>query len=226
MTIEQEMTSVLFLKETIEKAKNQFKNGPEIIPLEVSDMTFRLFKATDFNVNLEALIEMRIENTGEEIDVSALGKGVKGTMHKFVMFFKPIGFYTLNDGNIEITIVNEYEKEMNFLIENKKITPSVKVNKLSFRENALIGAFSKETRLEAFKNIDRSFISNGLMLDIYMTNVGYPEVFLDDKYEVEGAIAIYRLHDKPWGIDPVVNYKEIFDKLWSMKLLTAAGKDV
>ena len=214
MTIEQEMTSILFSKKTIKKVRKQFKKGPEKIPIEAFDITFRLYKATETNINLEALIIMDIENTEKEIDMGNLGIGV---MHKRAVFFKPIGFYTLKKGvftdDLNITVVREYEKEIDFLIQNKKVPKTFRINKLTLQQNAVIAAFSKETRLEAAKNIDRSLVSNGLMLDIYMTIEGYPEVFLDDKYGVIGAITKYRLYDKPWGIDPIVEYKEVFDKL-------------
>jgi hypothetical protein len=229
MTLKQQLTSVLFMKETIDRVKQQFKKGTEIIPLEGFDTTFRLYKPTSFNINLEVSIQMPVEGTSEEVDLGELGKG---TQQKFVMFWKPIGFYTLkrnllSSDDIELTVLKEYEDALDSLMQQNKIPSSIKINKLSLKENALIAGFSKETHLKAAKNEDCfSFISNGLMLDIYMTQEGYPEVFLDDKYETQGAIVKYRLYDNPPGIDPIVNYKDIFDKMYSMSLLTAHGKNI
>ena len=59
-----------------------------------------------------------------------------------------------------------------------------------------------------------------------MSEDGYPQVFLDDKYGIEGAIAKYRLYDKPGGIDPITKYKELFDSLYEMRLFTSVGKDL
>ncbi|NEN25596.1 hypothetical protein G3O08_19060 [Cryomorpha ignava] len=229
MTINQKITSVLFMKETIDRVKQQFNKGPQIIPLEEFDITFRLYKPTNFNINLEVPIKMPIEGTSEDVDFGELGKGIKRSM---VMFWKPIGFYTLkrnllSSDDIELNILKEYEDSLDSLRQQNKISSSIKINKLSLKENALIAGFSKETSLRAAKNEDCfSFISNGLLLDIYMTDEGYPEVFLDDKYETQGAIVKYRLYDNPAGIDPIVNYKELFDKMYSMSLLTAHGKSI
>ena len=46
MTPTQEMVMTLFTKETIDKVKEQFKNGKEIVYNERFDMSFRLFKPT------------------------------------------------------------------------------------------------------------------------------------------------------------------------------------
>ena len=52
MTIKQEMVSVLFDKETVEKVKKQFSSSTEIVPIDARDMNFRLFKSKQGNINL------------------------------------------------------------------------------------------------------------------------------------------------------------------------------
>ena len=52
MTPTQEMVMTLFTKETIDKVKEQFKNGKEIVSNESFDMSFRLFKPTTNYINL------------------------------------------------------------------------------------------------------------------------------------------------------------------------------
>lgn len=55
MTPTQEMVSVLFGKDTLDKAKTQFKSGAEKTPIDSRDMSFRLFKTKYGNINLEML---------------------------------------------------------------------------------------------------------------------------------------------------------------------------
>ena len=95
MTITQEMVSVLFDKETIEKVKNQFSNNTEIVSVEANDMTFRLFKTKLQNINLELL-------TTDD----------KG------MYFKVIGYYCdyvkggfFSSDKLNVIILKEFEED-------------------------------------------------------------------------------------------------------------------
>ncbi len=220
MSPTQEMVMTLFTKETIDKVKNQFINGPKILPVDSFDMSFRLFKPSPENINLEILVQTTVSNEGEA-DFGELGRGqIKSAM----TFFKPIGFFTLKKGSssneIEITVVKEFENELDTLIRNGDITPSNNIHKLSLRENAVLAAFSMETYLEARKYEDASLQANGLFIDIYMTFEGQPQIFLDDRHNLSGPIGIYFLREHN-TINPIVEYKELFDKFSSMELLTA-----
>lgn len=223
MTPSQEMVATLFSKETIEKVKMQFKSGQEKVPLESFEMSFRLFKPNSENINLELLIQMPIE-TGEEQNLPGIGMG---RMQKTVMFFKPIGFFTLKKGvfssSIEVTVPEEFEKELDYLKSNNKVPSNIETHKLSLEENAVLAAFSMEAITNAEKYEDASFFANGLYCDIFMAFDGYPQVFLDDRHGLNGPIAAYLLREQN-SVNPIINYKEIFDKFNYMSLMTAFKK--
>jgi hypothetical protein len=161
---------------------------------------------------------------GVEQDFPGIGQG---HLQKTIMYLKPIGFYTQTKGflsnNIEITIVKEFENDFDFLIRNAKIPSSIKVQKFSLEENAVLAAFSMEALIHARKYEDSSFFENGLYCDIFMTLEGYPQVFLDDRHGLQGPIAAYLIREKN-SINPVVKYKQLFDRFQSMSLMTAFKK--
>jgi hypothetical protein len=229
MEINQEIVLTLFKKETMKAVGRLYKSNKDRTPIESSNITFRLFKPSDYNINLEVLITMKIEGSEKEVDLGAMGKGKE---FETISYFKPVGYYTISKKKLfsnvfEITLLGEYEEAYSILKEKDLIDLNIKTNTLTLMENAAIAAFSKEARIEAFKNKESfSFTANGLILDIYMSNEGYPEVFLDDKYGLKGAIAKYKLYDKPASLKPIINYKEIFDKFHKMSLFTAWGKDI
>lgn len=220
MTPSQEMVMTLFTKETIDKVREQFKSGIEIVPNESFDMNFRLFKPKANNINLELLIQMPID-TGEIQDVPGIGRG---RIQRTVMFFKVIGFFTLKKGffssDIEVTILNEFESDFDLLVKEGKIPANINTHKLSLKENAVLAAFSMEAAKHAQKYEDASFKANGLYCDIYMTFEGFPQVFLDDRYGLNGPIAAYLIREQN-SVNPIVQYKELFDKYNEMSLMTA-----
>jgi hypothetical protein len=221
MTSSQEAVKALFNKETQEKVKSQFKNGEEIISIDNYDLSFRLLKTKADNINLELLVNITIENS-EEQDVLGLGAG---RIQKTVMFFKPIGYFTQKKGifssTLEVTVLKEFENDLESLISENKISDSVKIHKLSLLENAVLSVFSMETAIRALKyKDDFGFMANGLYLDIYMSTEGVPQVFLNDKYEINGPLAAYNLKTTN-TINPMVTYKEMFDRFHKMSLLSA-----
>jgi len=220
VTPTQEMVMTLFTKDTLDKVKKQFSNGTEIVPVDSFDMSFRLFKPKADNINLELLIQMPIE-TGEEQDFPGIGKG---RMQKTVMFFKPIGYFKQKKGifsnDLEVTVVKEFENDLDFLIKNNQVPSNIKTHKLSLEENAVLASFSMEAAVRAQKYEDDSFFANGLYCDIYMTFDGYPQVFLDDRHGLNGPIAAYLLKEQN-SVNPMIQYKELFDKFHSMSLMTA-----
>lgn len=222
MTPTQEMVMTLFTKETIDKVKEQFKNGKEVISNDNFNMDFRLFKTTANTINLELLLFLKPTEIGEEQNFPGIGLGKMGRM---TMVFKPIGYFTqsnnLNSHDLEITILKEFEEDLDVLIKTGKIQTNIKINKLNLKANALIAAFSIEASIEAEKQKDVSFISNGLNCDIYLTHWGkYPQVFLNDKYGLEGPIAAYLNKDGQKSANPIIEYQELFNKLLSMSLLS------
>lgn len=220
MTPSQESVMTLFTKETIKKVKEQFKNGKEIVPNESYNMSFRLYRPNSNIINLELLIQMNAEK-GEVQDIPGIGHG---RMLKTVMFFKPIGFFNVKKGifanDIEVTVVKEFENDLDTLLRTGNISSNIKIHKLTLEENAVLAAFSMEALLKAQKYEDESFFANGLYCDIFMTFDGYPQVFLDDRYGLDGPIAAYLLKEQN-SINPIVKYKKIFDEFYSKSLMTA-----
>ena len=220
MTPIQEMVMTLFTKTTIDNVKELFKNGGEISSVDSIDMSFRLYKPTPNFINLELLIQIPIE-TGEEQDIHGIGRG---RLEKSVMFFKPIGYFAQKKGfltsELEITILKEFENDLDYLLKSGKISSNVKINRLTLEENAVLAAFSMEAANNAQKYEDASFTANGLYCDIFMTFEGFPQVFLDDRYGLNGPIAAYLIKEQN-SVKPIVRFKELFDKFYSMSLLTA-----
>lgn len=221
MTALQEMAMTLVDDNTISKAKKQFRKDEEIVALESYDMTFRLFRSAKNIINLELLLQMP---AGTEKSFSSDFPGAE--IQKIVTFFKPIGFYTVSKSflstSVEITIVHEFEKDLDYLYKNHHLSSTHKVNKLSLEENAVIAAFSMEAFLQAKNYRDHSFRVNGLDLDIYMTyDNEYPQSFLDDKYGFQGHIAAYFLRGPNQSIAPSLKVESSFKKLHELQMLSA-----
>lgn len=228
MTPTQEMTSVLFEKDTLEKVKAQFKSGAEKTPIDSRDMSFRLFRTKYGNINLEMLCR---DNSG--------------------MYFKPIGFYKFekggffSSGKLTVTVLNEFKDDYKSV---SGINPTnTEVEFMGIRESAVIAAFSRETiemvkemyRLKAnglpqavidqigpFPHLhamqfDKSLNSNGLNIDLLFSMDGFPQCFLDDDYGVEGAFGAYIKNENGFSLNPTVEHKNNFDKFHQMGLLSA-----
>ena len=179
-----ELVKTLFDEEVIKKAfelmnidrRNEgFKNA---FPIEKYDISFRLYKPCDNIVNLEFLC---YTNSNK--------------------FYQPIGFYKFN----EIYLLNEYVEAYNDLTIQKVING--KVNYLSIKENAVIAAFSiqaVEYSIEILKNFysdgkplnslekyDKFADINGLRCELLLCNEAYPQLYIDDKYNLNGHIGAY-----------------------------------
>ena len=194
MTVTEQFTKTLFLQETIEKVKEQFNSRREIVSVDQYDMNFRLLLVGD-TINLELL---------------ASGQ--------FGHYFKPIGFY---DRNENIYVLKEFENDFNALVQRGEISNTSSAKKLTTEQNAVIGAFSMDTYMQASQLKDCSFLSNGLNFDIFITLDGDPQIFLDDKYNLSDPIAIYFLRTQNKSINPTVVYKQLFDEYAEKKLLSA-----
>jgi|GEM_PF-1278310 len=228
MTPTQEMILVLFEEATIKKSKAQFISGREITPVDSHDMNFRLFKAKYGNINLELLC-----------------RDDSGT------FFKPIGFYEyekggfLSSGKLTITVLNEFVKDYKAVkgLDSSKFN----VKLMGIRESGLIAAFSRETvelvkkmyqlkekglpqdvidRIGPYPHLhdmqfDKSLMSNGLQIDLLFSFDGFPQCFLDDKYGVQGALAVYLKNQNGYSLNPTLEHKNNFDKFHQMSLLSA-----
>ena len=211
MTASQEMVLTLLSPTTLSMVKQQFQKGTEIFPIDSFDMNFRLFKPTDFNVNLEILTQ------------------IKSTNQNIIPFFKTIGFYTVDNGyvsiEIEITILKEFENDLDYLIKEGKVPSNIKIKRLSTIENAVLAGYSMEAVLNATRNIDCSTRANGLDVDIYMTGDDeYSQLFLNDKYNIRGHIVAYFFKQKNQGIATNLKYEEMSNKFQKMSLFSAFKK--
>jgi hypothetical protein len=216
MTNNQEIVKELFNEQIIGDAKKLFVSNNEIGNVK-SELPLRLFKSKANTINLELIVQKRIEtNTVTEL----------GRMVKIFDYAQPIGYYTFQKGifktTVEITITKEFESSYDFLYQNNLVNRSYKVNKLSLMENILIGAVSIEATIKAELLADCSFCSNGFDYDLFMSSDNeYPQCYLDDKYNVQGPIIAYLFRKQNRPINPMIKYQESFNSLFNRSLLTA-----
>ena len=220
LTITEQFVKTLFLPETLKKVKEQFNTQTEIVPIDMFDMNFRLYRTTPNYINLELLA------TG------SLGH-----------YFKPIGFF---DSNINIYILHEFESDLKNILCRDELPNHIVIKPISLKENAVIAAFSMEVIIEVlltFKEIsekgfkpefrfgsmrppniryDKKLTVNGYNSELIMTLEAFPQFFLDDEYGLQGPIGAYRKSiNGKLSINPIVEYKTLFDKFVSMSLLSA-----
>ena len=219
MTTTQEITKELFSDKVIEEVKKLQVSNKKVGALN-SDLPLRLFKTEAGTINLELIIQRE-----KETDIL----NEFGRLVNIYEYAQPIGYFTLHKGFfktlVEITIIKQFESDYQYLIENKIINSTYKLNKLSLAENILIGAVSLEAAINAEKLEDCSFSSNCFEYDLYMTSDNeYPQCFLDDKYGVNGPIIGYLFREENRPINPMIEYKDIFHSLDKRGLLTAFRK--
>ncbi|WP_304066107.1 hypothetical protein [Pedobacter glucosidilyticus] len=227
MKIKEDFIKAILSKEIRNYAREMFNSDFEYngnkdkMPVDMFDISFRLFKPNATNVNLEFLA------------VSPQGK-----------YFQPIGFYDKEDN---VFILNEFLDSYNELFSLGQIQENVK--KLDLKTNAVIASFSMTTAslafqtLQDFKNngwndeirgsvnipgymrYDKKFKNNGFNCNLLFSNNGYPQFYLDDEYGLEDAIGAYIENENGrFMIHPTTPYKNSFDILNHMSLLTAFKK--
>ena len=205
MTPQQEMVITLFQKEVTEQAKKLAKSATSVCQIDKFSMPFRLFKVNESTVNLE----LCIRRLYGPVKMNATGAQVRSS----VMFFKPIGIYSIEKGlfssSLNVIVLKEFEKEYDLLIRIGQLEVKCDVKKLSTRENAVIAAFSMDTIVEARAMSDTNFSANGLDLEIFISNQGYPQSFLEDSYGIRGPIGAYFMSG-PTSINPMLEYKALF----------------
>lgn len=175
-----EMLLVFFDDKTKELVKNQFESRNQKIPLDTHDMNFRLYLSNNGSINLELLAQ---NNLG--------------------MYFKPIGFYEMMNGDLQLTILKEFEDTY-----HKYFRDETNVKFLSLKENAFIAAGSSDVAsavkgmfgspkydrhmppsIENFQS--ENILSNGLNINIRTSMMGALETNLDDeKYEIDDSLLI------------------------------------
>jgi len=224
MDIKEEFVQALFDKSVKEKVSQMFQSNFDFnghkdrIPIDLFDISFRLFKATSAYVNFEFLV--RSPNN---------------------RYFQAVGFF---DKDLNIYILNEYAEAFQKLKAAGQIAGSSKL--LDKKINAVIAAFSMPTinlalqSLSEFKEIgwqtefrdgimipatmrfDKHYECNGLTCELLFSDQGYPQFYLDNKHQLDGAIGAYIPGEGDrLSIHPTVEYKDLFDKLSKLSLLTA-----
>jgi hypothetical protein len=227
MDTKEQMTMALFDNSVKAKVSQMLQSNYEFnghndrMPLELYDISFRLIRPTSTYINLEFLVS------------TPIGK-----------YFQPVGFF---DATLNIYVLNEFAESYKSLKSSQQITSDAKF--LDIKTNAVIGAFSWQTIqqvLQIFKEFavtgwkdefrdgmmipatmryDKRYESNGYNSELLFCNDGYPQFYLDDDHGLEGAIGAYiKGNDGALSIHPTVEYKDLYDKLNLLKLLTAFTK--
>lgn len=201
-----EMLLVLFDKNTIIKVKEQLISKTKKIPIDRYNMNFRLFLSKSGNINLELLAQ------------NDLG-----------MYFKPIGFYEMQNDNLTITILKEFENS--YEKYKKHFNIKSKVNYLTLKENSFIAAGSRDVvsiimkmfnspkynkhmppSIENFQS--ENIISNGLKINIRTSMMGALETNLDDdNYELDDNLLIMYQNNNGISLHSVdKEYNDMVDK--------------
>jgi len=222
MNTKEQMTRALFDNTVKNKVSQMFQPGfsynghNDRMPINLYDISFRLFRPTPTYINLEFMTS------------TSIGR-----------YFQPVGFF---DADLNIYILNEFADIFKRLRSSKEITE--KANFLDIKTNALIGAFSWQTiefvveifnelrttgwkpkdyiRMSLSDRFNKRFEANGYISALVLDQEGSPEFCLDDKYEFSGAIGKY-IVDMEGNLDmfPTTEHKNLFAKLERLQLLTA-----
>jgi hypothetical protein len=224
MKILEQFVRALYNNTVRNKATEMFRsnfsyNGhKDRMPLELLDITYRLFKPTPDYVNFEFLAK---SNYGS--------------------YFQPIGMI---DRDLNIYVINEFAEEYKKLNSSSQISGTTKF--LDKKSNAVIACFSADTlsrvfevfkefdkygsetqRIHGFvkypgKRYDRYYECNGFACELIFSNNGYPQFYLDSDYGIEGPIGAYiKAQDGNISIHPTPQYQELTNKLNLLQLLTA-----
>jgi hypothetical protein len=67
---------------------------------------------------------------------------------------------------------------------------------------------------------DEDIVINGLDSELLMCMDGFPQFFLNDKYNIKGPIAAYFLRQGKLHINPIIGFKALYDSLYQRMLLS------
>lgn len=210
----------------------------------------------NINLELAVRLPIETGGEREVVNIPGLGEGIiqpEIEYYKPIGFYTNPNFKDYETDILDLYILREFEEEFNLLSGLHNIPTNVSVHYLSLSENAVIAAFSMETyqkamkifeeiSLKGFKNevnlklkrstpswmqFDKQFFTNGFNVELLMSFNGFPQFFLDDEYELKGPIAAYLENpDGSINLNPIIEYKELFDKLHSMALLSGCKRKV
>ncbi|HRA73962.1 MAG TPA: hypothetical protein PLB11_14200, partial [Flavobacterium sp.] len=68
---------------------------------------------------------------------------------------------------------------------------------------------------------DKYLTINGLQIELLFSMEGFPQFFLDDEHNVQGAFGAYFKDENGLSLNPSVQYKSNFDKFYRMGLFSA-----
>ncbi len=219
-TIAREILETFLSNKTIELVKKQFNSGEEIVLFEDHDITFRLYKGSDKVICFEFPLRHAGERQ-EDVNIPGVGDGYIMKEHRF---FTPIGFYTykkeLFATSIQATILNHFEADFEIFLKSGTLKPKIAINKLSFLENAIIGAFSAEAAINLQRKTNSKFTSNGIKYYIAPAEDGDPQIFIDKEYEIDGDNCISIFLNDTETLSCNFDYSLEFEKLAPLKLFS------
>ncbi|MGO3238633.1 MAG: hypothetical protein ACTIKA_10200 [Psychroflexus halocasei] len=220
--ISEELVRAALSNEIIGKAHEMLEdtfsyNGfSDRMSVEMFGIDFRLFKTAAGNINLEFLVQ-----------------------HQTGLYFKPICIYYKN----RTVLLNEYfityeklQNEGHELGYPDSFTKPADALIAAFSKNAAFIAYNalQEVQTQGFDDIiqagimipatvrfDKSFFENGFKCELLFSFEGYPQFYLNDDHNFPDMIAAYQMSNHGMSISPALKYKNLFDELNSMSLLTA-----
>ena len=175
-----EITSVLFEKEVILKANQQFQNKNKIVSVNnLQNMDFRLFLSDAGTINLEVLVR-----------------------NNYGLYFKPVGYYEFKENTISnIYVLKEFEEAYNNIKNDIDDNLNNKVKFLDIESNSYIAVCSMDVLNIAKGILNESIsspvqiVSNGIEIEISIYQMGvFEEVVeatvIDENYEAEEEIFV------------------------------------
>ena len=152
---------------------------------------------------------------------------------------QPIGYFTWESGlfskKISVNILNEFESIVNIMFNNGEISTTLKIKKLSFIQNAIIGGFSMDTFIEVeeiysgmeknnslgVSEYDKKITVNGIEMNLLMSFDGFPQIFVADNSNKFIPIGAFPKSSGNISCNPAQVYDADFWKFHSMGLLSA-----
>ena len=204
------LTKGILYYDTLKKVDHFFDSTDTMASIQTADENLRLRKInTDFiQIESSGLYVMESEKIENDPDGFI-------AMEKTTFSFKTLALYTRNH---EIFVPLEIENICRRFPDFEDNFFGYKLKFFSLLENAVIAAFSMETYRRALLKQDFKYKANDMDLDIFMTFNGEPQVWVDDKYEINHPIGIY-FPNVAKTINSVIQTKESFEKLHSLDIL-------
>ncbi|MCD4793802.1 MAG: hypothetical protein K8R54_11240 [Bacteroidales bacterium] len=119
-----------------------------------------------------------------------------------------------------------------FLTDNNTINLEILISTFMGNRFKAIGFFDEKINIyilsEFEKDLDdlkkKQFINTDLIIELIMTFDGFPQFFLDDKYNNSSPIAAYIKEDGNLQILPMAEFQTETQKLHEMNLLGSIGQ--